>query len=101
MPAAPAAGVPDSVAVPSPASVNVTPLGRVPVALSVTVPGPPSVVTVNVPALPTLNVVVAGLVKRSPTESPLEPTEIPSPIPGGGKKLASSLRSTPLRIRTG
>ena len=47
----PAAGVPASVAVPSPLSTKVTPVGRAPVSLSAGV-GNPVVVTVNVPSVP-------------------------------------------------
>ena len=50
--AVPAAGVPASVAVPSPLSTNVTPAGSAPVSVSAAV-GNPVVVTVNVPAVPT------------------------------------------------
>ena len=48
-----------SVAVPLPLSMNVTPLGRVPLSLSVGV-GTPVAVTVNVPAMPVVNVVAGG-----------------------------------------
>src|SRR5205807_10418090 len=58
---APAAGVPASVPVPFPLSVNVTPLGKAPVLLSVGV-GDPVAVTVNSPAAPTVNVVLLALV---------------------------------------
>src|SRR5258708_36805064 len=58
LPPVTAAGVPLS----TPAEVNVTPLGRVPVSLKVTVVGKPEAVTVKVPALPTLNVVLLALV---------------------------------------
>ena len=47
----PAAGVPARVAVPSPLSTKVTPVGSAPVSLSAGV-GNPVVVTVNVPAVP-------------------------------------------------
>ena len=53
--------MPLSVAVPFLLSVNVTPLGRAPLSLSVGV-GKPVVVTVNVPATPVVNVVAAALV---------------------------------------
>ena len=49
--ARPAAGVPASVAVPLPLSVNVTPAGSVPPTLSVAL-APLLVVTLNVPAAP-------------------------------------------------
>ena len=57
----PAAGVPASVAVPSPLSVNVTPEGSVPVSVTV-VRAAGLVVTVNVPAVPTVKVVWSALV---------------------------------------
>ena len=57
----PAAGVPLSVAVPLPLLTNVTPLGSVPVCVSVGV-GVPVVVTVKLPAVPTVNVVLLALV---------------------------------------
>jgi hypothetical protein len=56
-PAVPAAGVPASVADPLPLSMNVTPLGSVPVLVSVGA-GKPVVVTANVPALPTVKAVL-------------------------------------------
>ena len=56
-----AAGVPASVAVPSPLSVNVTPGGSAPVSDNVEL-GTPVVVTVKVPAWPAVKVVPAGLV---------------------------------------
>ena len=55
----PAAGVPARVAVPSPLSTKVTPVGSAPVSLSAAV-GVPVVVTVNVPALPVANDLAAG-----------------------------------------
>jgi hypothetical protein len=61
VPPVPAAGVPLSVAVPFPLSTNATPLGSVPVSLSDGV-GAPVVVTVKLPAVPTVNVVVFALV---------------------------------------
>ena len=61
VPPEPAAGVPASVAVPSPLSVNVTPDGSGPVSDNVEL-GTPVVVTVKVPAWPTVKVVPAGLV---------------------------------------
>ena len=57
----PNAGVPASVAVLLPLSMNVTPLGSVPVLLRVAV-GLPDAVTVNVPAVVTVNVVLVALV---------------------------------------
>ena len=57
----PAAGVPASVAVPLPLSTKVTPEGSAPVPVSVEF-GNPVVVTVNVPAVPVVNVVLAALV---------------------------------------
>ncbi len=63
VPEVPIAGVPDSVAVPSPLSTNVTPLGSAP--LSVRAGGlgsPPDVVKVNVPAEPGTKVAVGALV---------------------------------------
>ena len=56
-----AAGVPASVAVPLWLSAKVTPLGSVPVSVRVGV-GVPVVVTENVPAVPTVNVVLLALV---------------------------------------
>lgn len=56
-----AAGVPLSVAVPFPLPTNVTPDGSAPVSLSVGV-GTPVVVTLNVPAAPTVNVALLPLV---------------------------------------
>jgi hypothetical protein len=53
----PAAGVPAKVAVPFPLSLKVTPLGRVPVSLSDGA-GKPAVVTVKLPADPSLKVVL-------------------------------------------
>ena len=51
------------VAVPLPLSVNVTPVGRVPVTVSVSAEiGNPVVVTVNVPAVPAVNVAAFALV---------------------------------------
>ena len=55
----PAAGVPDREAVPLPLSTKVTPVGRVPVSARAGV-GLPVVVTVKLPAPPTVKVVVAG-----------------------------------------
>jgi len=54
-------GVPLSFAVPFPLSVKVTPFGSAPDSLRLDV-GKPVVVTVNVPAAPTENVVVVALV---------------------------------------
>jgi len=61
VPTVPAAGVPLNVAVPFPLSTNVTPLGSVPVSVSVGV-GDPVVVTVKLPAVPTINDVLLTLV---------------------------------------
>jgi hypothetical protein len=61
VPPVPDAGVPLSVPVPFPLSLNVTPLGSVPVSVSDGV-GVPVAVTVNVPAVPTVNVVPFALV---------------------------------------
>jgi hypothetical protein len=61
VPPAPPAGVPPSVAVPSPLFTNVTPFGSVPVSLSDGV-GVPVVVTVKLPAVPTVKVVLFALV---------------------------------------
>ena len=58
MPPLPAAGVPLSTPV---VALNVTPLGRVPLSLSVGV-GKPVVVTVKLPAAPTVKVVLLALV---------------------------------------
>ncbi len=60
-PAVPAAGVPLSVPVPLPLSMNVTPPGNAPVEVIDAV-GVPTVVTVKVPRLPTVNVVLVALV---------------------------------------
>ena len=60
-PALPAAGVPDSVAVPSPLSSNSTPAGRLPPTDSSGV-GIPLAMTVKLPGCPVLNVALAGLV---------------------------------------
>ncbi len=57
----PAAGVPASVAVPSPLLTKVTPEGSAPVSLSTGL-GVPVVVTVNVPAVLVVNVVLSALV---------------------------------------
>jgi hypothetical protein len=56
-PAVPSAGVPANVAVPSPLSVNVTPLGSAPVSDNAGV-GDPVVFTVKLPAESTVNVVL-------------------------------------------
>jgi hypothetical protein len=61
VPPLPAAGVPLNVAVPFPLFTNVTPLGSVPVSVSVGA-GDPVVVTVKLPAVPTVNVVLLALV---------------------------------------
>ncbi len=63
MPPVPAAGVPLRVAVPLPLSVKLTPPGSFPLSLSVVVVGTPGlVVTVKLPAMPTVKVVLAALV---------------------------------------
>ncbi len=59
--AVPAAGVPLSVPVPFPLSVKVTPLGSAPVSIRDGF-GMPVVVTINVPRVPTVNVVLVALV---------------------------------------
>ena len=61
MPAVPEAGVPLRVAVPLPLSLNVTGLGSDPDSVRLGL-GEPVVVTVNVPALPTVKVVLFALV---------------------------------------
>jgi hypothetical protein len=61
VPAVPEAGVPLSVPVPFPLSLNVTPLGSAPVSLSEGV-GLPVAVTVKLPAVPTVKVVLLALV---------------------------------------
>jgi len=61
MPPAPLPGVPDSVAVLSPLSTKVTPDGRALVSLIDGV-GLPVVVTVKVPALPSVKAVASALV---------------------------------------
>jgi hypothetical protein len=98
-PAVPAAGVPASVAVPSPSSVNVTPVGSVPVTVSVT-GGAPRVVTVKLPSVPTENVVAFALVIVRPVWLG-PPTSAPPVNEGGrGKKLATSAPVTPSKTRT-
>src|SRR6266545_4065015 len=64
VPPVPGSGVPASVAVPSLLLTKVTPPGSAPVSLMfIDAPvGKPVVVTVNVPAVPTLNVVLLALV---------------------------------------
>ena len=63
MPPLPMAGVPDSVAVPSPLSTKVTPLGRGPLSLSAALAGKLGpVVTMKLPGVPTPNVVLLALV---------------------------------------
>ena len=64
-PPEPGAGVPASVAVPSPLSVNFTPVGSAPVSDNAAL-GTPVDLTVKVPAWPTVKVVPAGLVIRAP-----------------------------------
>ncbi len=59
MPPVPAAGVPDSVAVPLPLSWKVTPVGKVPDSERLGA-GYPEVVTVKLPAVPTVKVVEAA-----------------------------------------
>jgi hypothetical protein len=61
----PVAGVPEIVAVPLPLSLKVTGLGNDPESLRVGV-GKPVVVTVKVPAVPTVKVVLLALVIASP-----------------------------------
>src|SRR5712691_10538078 len=62
MPPEPAAGMPLSVPVPLPLSVNVTPAGRAAPPRAIDGGGNPLVVTVKVPAVPTVNVVAFALV---------------------------------------
>ena len=61
MPTVPGAGIPASVPVPFPLSTNVTPLGSAPVSVKDGL-GKPVEVTANVPAVPTVNVVLLALV---------------------------------------
>ena len=61
VPLVPAAGVPLSVAVPLWLSANVTPLGRAPASLRLAI-GKPVVVTMKLPADPTVNVALLTLV---------------------------------------
>ena len=84
--AVPAAGIPASVAVPSPLSVNVASAGSVPVAVSVT-GGGPWVVTVKLPAVPTTNVVASTLVIVNPVR--LGPATSAPPVNAGGKERSS------------
>ena len=67
VPPVPAAGVPESVAVPSKLSLNVTPDGSAPVSDKSAL-GTPVDVTVKVPAWPTIKVVTSGLVIWAPGE---------------------------------
>ena len=78
VPPVPDAGVPLSVPVPLPLSLNVTPLGSVPASLSDGV-GAPVVVTVNVPAVPTVNVVLFALVMLGAVPPPNSPNTLNSP----------------------
>ncbi len=79
-PPVPAPGVPASVAVPSPLSTKVTPVGSVPVEVSVGRRIVPIVVTVKVPGLPTRKRRGrrAGEVQAR-VESRVEPTDTPLP----------------------
>ena len=61
-PAVPAAGVPLSVTVPSPLSTNVSPPGSATPVRVMAATGDAVVVTVNVPATPTVKLVVFALV---------------------------------------
>ena len=61
----PGPGVPATVAVPSPLSVKVTPVGRAPASLSAGA-GYAVVVTVNVPGVPAVNVIASPLVMAVP-----------------------------------
>ena len=60
--AVPEAGVPASVAVPFQLSVKVTPIGKAPAVWVIVGIGYPVVVTVKVPAAPTVKVVAFALV---------------------------------------
>jgi len=62
MPPVPTAGVPDRVAVPSPLSVKLTPVGKVAPPSDNDGSGKPLVVTEKVPKLPTVKVVLFALV---------------------------------------
>lgn len=62
----PTSGVPESIALPSPLSLKVTPLGRLPLRVMELTRGDASVVISKVPALPTVNVVLSVLVKAIP-----------------------------------
>ena len=62
VPPVPGSGVPLSVPVPSPLSTNATPPGRATPPIAIEGVGNPVVVTVNVPATPTVNVVALALV---------------------------------------
>ena len=85
MPAVPAAGVPASVAVRSPLSVKVTPVGSAPVTVSVGTAPPPTVVTSKVPGVPTLNVVVVRAREAHGARPPAgEAIEAP-PVNAGSK----------------
>jgi hypothetical protein len=87
VPPVPDAGVPLSVAVPFPLSLNVTPLGSAPDSVSEGV-GVPVVVTVKLPAVPTVNVVLFALVIAGAVPPPLAGlkaaiTAAPDVIPDG------------------
>ncbi len=62
VPPVPAAGGPLSVPVPLPLSTNVTPAGNAVPPIAIAGAGKPDVVTVNDPAVPTMNVVAFALV---------------------------------------
>ena len=76
--------VPASVAVPFPLSMNMIPLGRLPVSLKAGV-GVPVDITVNMPAMPAVNVVLAPLVICGGVPVTVKaPVRLAVPPPGAG-----------------
>lgn len=89
-PVAPSGGVPASVAVPFPLSVNVTPVGRVPEIIVKDGNGTPLVVTVKLPAAPGMNVTPSALVMTGACETKREPmAEEAAKPPCAGNDAAS------------
>ncbi len=93
----PAAGVPARVAVPSPLSVKVTPLGSAPVSVIAGV-GLPLVVTVKLPALPAVKVVPSAevMVGAVPSEIGLFDAFADGPVPTLVIAATDTLYWTPL-----